>query len=436
VPKRILLLDDNPDFTGLLTDIFRQSGHETVPFTDPAAALDVLRTETFDLLVTDHRMPGMTGEVLVRELRKTHPSTPVIVVSGFLDNDTIRDLIRDGVGGIFLKPLNVVNLLRRTAALLNEADAGRKDTDTDQAETHRLPFPFESFPALAAASADFARKLYAKRQFRGAMTLIAPAGSPLREILEDLRKFDAKDPSLFRKVNAEAAGVDKLLGEIVAAREIGRPLTLVLPGLDRLSAAQRAPVIALCKRQPPFDAHPAPRLMFVFERPVDELFDKGLIDEALYLFASVNEIAVPPLISCREDIPVLAERMLARHAETAGIVPAPKLHKQARPWLLERPWPGNHEELYSRITRAALGAQGGFVTRESFLADADDSLWPGSGAESFSSYLARLRDDYIRAVLVLCDGDTELAAATIGIPLAKLMAYPEFVDAANPNRHD
>ena len=121
-PKRIVLLDDDPDFTGLLTDIFRQSSYVTVSFTDSLAAIKALRSEPFDLLITDHRMPGMTGEVLVRELRKTHAEMPVIVVSGFLDNDTIRELIRDGVGGIFLKPLNVVNLLKRTATLLNQAD--------------------------------------------------------------------------------------------------------------------------------------------------------------------------------------------------------------------------------------------------------------------------------------------------------------------------
>lgn len=430
MPKRILLLDDNPDFTGLLTDIFRQSGHETVPFTDPAAALEVLRTESFDLLVTDHRMPGMTGEVLVRELRKTHPTTPVIVVSGFLDNDTIRDLIRDGVGGIFLKPLNVVNLLRRTAALLNEADAIRRDDDADREEKHNLPFGFESFPAIAPASAEFARKLYAKRSFRGALTLVAPAGSPVREIVEDLRRFDAQEPMLFRRVNAEAVTVEKLLGEIVAAREIGRALTLVLPGLDHVTAAQRAPVIALAMRHAPFDAHPAPRLLFLFERPVDELFDKGLIDESLYLFASVNEIVVPSLAMCREDVPVLADRMLARYSETAGIVPPPRLHKQVRPWLIDRPWPGNHEELYSRITRAATGASGGVVTRENFLSESEGAPWPGSGVESFSAHLARLRDDYIRAVLILCDGDTRLAADTLGIPLRNLAAYPEFDKAA------
>lgn len=118
---RILILDDDADFNSLLTDIFSQAGYDITPEQDPQKALSLIREFQFDLVVTDQRMPGISGKDFLRELKKVQPKTPIIMVSGFLDNETIRELIRDGVGGVFLKPLNVFSLLKRTAKLLEQA---------------------------------------------------------------------------------------------------------------------------------------------------------------------------------------------------------------------------------------------------------------------------------------------------------------------------
>jgi len=121
--RRILILDDDVDFNSLLTDIFSQASYDVTSELNPQKALALVREFQFDLVVTDQRMPGLSGKDFLRELKKAQPKTPVIMVSGFLDNETIRDLIREGVSGVFLKPLNVFSLLKRTAKLLEQAQA-------------------------------------------------------------------------------------------------------------------------------------------------------------------------------------------------------------------------------------------------------------------------------------------------------------------------
>lgn len=424
--KRILILDDDPDFTCLLTDIFKQSDYEPVPYSEPLVAFERLKTEHFDLLVTDHRMPGMTGEVLVRELRKTHPGLPVIVVSGFLDNDTIRDLIRDGVGGIFLKPLNVQNLLKRTATLLNEADAAGNrfaPESEEEQQRHKLPFPFESFPAITPRTADFAAQLYAKRSFKGTLTLIAPPGTQTDAILEDFARFE-KDriTTLFPQDITE----ENLREAIGKASAEGRQLTLALRNVDRAPTATQELVTDLGARKGAFEMLPAPRIIFTFTTPVDELFEKGRIEEGLYLLASIAELRVPALADCVEEIPIIATRILSRHCAEQGIRPALRIHKLAQLWLKEHPWPGNYEELAIHILRASESPQAGVITRDAFAHESHEHQWVGSpsGITSLETYLRRLKDDHVQAALILCDGDIPLAAETLGVPQMALTTHP------------
>lgn len=428
MPKRILIVDDDPDFTGLLTDIYRQSSYETVPFNDPKAALAALREGHFDMLVTDHRMPEMTGEVLVRELRKTHPDLPVIVVSGFLDNDTIRDFIRGGIGGMFLKPLNVANLLKRTANLLNEADAilARPGDGKEATHTSKLPFRFESSPCISKRSFDFAGQLYAKRAFKHTLTLVTPPGSPTPGIIEDLMGFDTGEPHAFAIVPPNKISYEDLGEELIAAQQAGIIPTLVFRNLDLAGDSPREVVNDLGARRGVFAELPPARLLFTFTHPVDELYEKGRIDEQLYVLASIAEIVVPALAECREDIPVIAERILREHCEHEGISPPLRLHKLAQSWLREQPWPGNYEELAVHVTRAAKNARAGYVTRESFTQETNENQWIGSenGVTNLESYLRRLRDDYVQAALILAGGDPELAAESLAIPVESLIGHP------------
>ncbi len=428
MPKRILILDDDTDFTSLLSDIYRQSNYETIPLTEPKEALKRLQSEPFDLLVTDHRMPGMTGEVLVRELRKTHPGLPVVVVSGFLDNDTIRDLIRDGVGGIFLKPLNVANLLKRTATLLNEADAAgnRLAPYSDEAHGHKMPFKFESFPCVTHRTQEFANQLFAKRTFKGSLSLITPPGTQIAAIIADLVAFEMPEPTEYRIVPPAKITPEYILAEIESCHAAGVTPTLVFHNLDLVSAEKRRVIMELGAKKAPFDTLPPSHLLFTFTHPVDELFEKARIEEGLYILASVTEIRVPSLSECPDEIPVIADEILAKHCDMAGIRPRLRMHKLARIWMRERLWPGNHEELSTHIIRACENAQSGLITRESFARECNEHQWVEStnGITSLETYLGRLRDDYVQAAFILCDGDVALTAEALGIPQSMLETHP------------
>jgi two-component system, OmpR family, response regulator ArlR len=81
--KSILVVDDNEMLCRLACDLLQMEGYRAVPATNAAQALEAFRGETFDLLVTDLRMPGMNGLELARTIRTQSPQFPIIVITAF-----------------------------------------------------------------------------------------------------------------------------------------------------------------------------------------------------------------------------------------------------------------------------------------------------------------------------------------------------------------
>ena len=115
--KHILILDDDTDFSNLLTNIFpkAKTDYKITPIKEPKQALKLLQNAHVDLIITDHRMPQLSGTEFIKIVKEKKPNIPIIMVSGFLDNETIRQLINIRLDGIFIKPLKVFALLERTS---------------------------------------------------------------------------------------------------------------------------------------------------------------------------------------------------------------------------------------------------------------------------------------------------------------------------------
>jgi len=118
--SRILIVDDDDDFRGLLSDVFSQAGYDVTSVNNPHSAIEVFSKHEFDAVVTDHNMPEMTGEDLIKEIRSGEPDIPIILVSGYLNQDLIQNL-KNVNTEIFHKPLNVISLLRKTEEKLSVA---------------------------------------------------------------------------------------------------------------------------------------------------------------------------------------------------------------------------------------------------------------------------------------------------------------------------
>ncbi|WP_309384792.1 response regulator [Cerasicoccus frondis] len=419
--RKILIVDDDSDFNQLLTDIFSQANYEVSSCEEPERAVTVFSEGDFDLVVTDQKMPGMSGEELIRTLKRIKPDVPIIMVSGYLDNDTIRSLIREGVGGVFLKPLNVFSLLKRTATLIEEREAGLRresgadDDDEEENFHHSLPFRFEMFPAKDRRSRDFAQKLYNLRDFKNNLVMVTPRGTDLEAITTDFTGFDSDVKDLYILLDRSRIDRESLMKTIVESTQKGwERLTFIVAAAETVTREQYSLIMRIGRKKDPFDSIPIPmRFIFCVSRDLDLLYDERVVDDAVYMFMGTTEIAVPTLSDIADDIGELALRYLDLEAKAHGLSKSPKLEVSAKTYLREQPWSGNAGELH-RFVRMAIYLDKPTLSMEDLERVEQKLASAVGGARSLHQGLQLYRDEYVKAVAIML-GDQAAASSVLGI---------------------
>ncbi len=131
-PASILLVDDNKLGLSARKHVLEELGYETAAANSAQAALELFAKKTFDLVVTDYKMPDMSGIVLIQKLRTVRPVVPIILISGFVD---VLGLDEETTGAdvVMMKSANeVTHLVRAVNRLLNRRVA-RKPAGAERA---------------------------------------------------------------------------------------------------------------------------------------------------------------------------------------------------------------------------------------------------------------------------------------------------------------
>lgn len=427
----VLILDDDADFNSLLTDIFEQADYIVSSLEDPTEAIEVFRNTEYDLVVTDFRMPEMSGIEFMKAIKKIKPEVPIIMVSGYLENDTIRELISEGVGGVFLKPLNIFSLLERTSELIAEAkrasesadgaQENRESTASRTGEFSRPGFDFRSFPCKSKASAGFAERLYSLRNFKSTLSLIGAKGTHYRMICEDICGFYDDPREGFIYLSPSTFDSEQVFSMIDAAQKAGaRRVTCVLLDVESMSADQKCLASALARCEGEFEAIDiALRTIFTVSGDLDTLFDEGVIDEHLYILMGTAEVPVPSLNECPEDLSIMAQHMVADIIGGKGKNVMPQFEKAAREFIETYPWERNYAEL-SEVVHKVVEAHPGDVFTLSALNAAVKAVQGESPRGRFEGYLSNARLEMIRAISALSQGEHSKVAAFLGTDTGKI----------------
>ena len=427
----VLILDDDVDFNSLLTDIFEQADYIVTSITDPTEAFEVFKNTDYDLVVTDHKMPDISGAKFMEMIKRIKPEVPVIMVSGFMENDTIRSLISGGVGGVFLKPLNIFSLLDRTAELIDETKRLKQNTQSyndasnegNALEVEARGFPFVSFPCKSQASIDFAERLYNLRNFKSTLSLIGEPGTQFRLICEDIRNFYKNEKEYFIYVSPGSFDAEQVLAMVEEAKVYeAERVTCVLLDVESMTDAQKRLATVLSNCAGIFELIEMPlRTIFCANGDLDTLYDEGRIDEDLYILMGTAEVCVPPLRDCALDIAILAQQMVVDIIREKGMSTVSRFEASARDFLSKQSWDNNYEQLRSTV-RQVMESNPSKVLMLSAVTSALQSVMLASPRARFEARLSRARVDYVRATLILLGGDKAKVAAFFGTDTAVVEA--------------
>ena len=132
---RILIVDDDQRMTRTLADIFSIAGHQPAEANSGPQALELARTQAFDCVLTDVRMPGMDGVELHRQLHQVLPGLPVVLMTAYASDEIIRKGLGEGVVGVFDKPLDISSMLGFFTWLAKNRSIVIVDDDPDFCKT-------------------------------------------------------------------------------------------------------------------------------------------------------------------------------------------------------------------------------------------------------------------------------------------------------------
>jgi len=122
----ILVVDDDPLIRDLLRSYIEDIGCPCATAADGAAAVEMLRARSFNLVVTDMTMPGMDGMELIRYIKEHHPRTDVIAVTGYTETYTYTEVIRAGASDFLSKPFNLDEFTAKLNRVMREQALVRK----------------------------------------------------------------------------------------------------------------------------------------------------------------------------------------------------------------------------------------------------------------------------------------------------------------------
>lgn len=108
---KILIVDDDPDILTVIQRLLETDGHESVTAEDGLKALELVKRQPFDLIISDLRMPSMDGMSLLREVKTIRPSLPVILVTAYASAETASESVKLGAAAYLFKPFKVKELL-------------------------------------------------------------------------------------------------------------------------------------------------------------------------------------------------------------------------------------------------------------------------------------------------------------------------------------
>jgi DNA-binding NtrC family response regulator len=125
---RLLLVDDEPDILDFLERALRRR-YQVTRFSDPAAALAAVTVSAFDVLITDQKMPGVSGLELLEVVARLHPDTVRVLISGFTDVPEIAQAVaRSRIHNFVLKPIDSEQLVEAIDTATRRANAADQVT--------------------------------------------------------------------------------------------------------------------------------------------------------------------------------------------------------------------------------------------------------------------------------------------------------------------
>ena len=380
---RILIVDDEPSMRDMLRIVMRRDGFDVEVAANGKEAIELLKRERIDLLLSDIRMPDVSGVEVLRVAKEANRDIVAFMMTAFASTDTAVEAMRLGAVDYFTKPFNMDELrlkvrqhletlrLKQENVLLKRALNTKNEFCNIIGRSNPMLDLFKMIETIAKTNStvlitgesgtgkDLVARAVHYNSLRREHPFVALNCGGLPETL--------LESELFGHMRGAFTGADTNKKGLVEVAERG---TIFLDEIGEMNQAMQVKLLRVLQDRRfrrlggTEEVQADIRVIAATNQDLQKMVTDGRFREDLYYRINVIQVHLPPLRDRREDVPLLAEHFLTKYAQ--GIAKAVKaISHEALALLTAYQWPGNVRELENVIERAVALEQTPLVLPES-----------------------------------------------------------------------
>ncbi|HSR11470.1 MAG TPA: sigma-54 dependent transcriptional regulator [Thermodesulfobacteriota bacterium] len=376
----ILVIDDEKVQLEMLRGFLAKQGYGVETASEGREAVEKFRRGSFDLILTDYRMPGMDGLQLLKEIRGINPEAVVVILTAYGTVGTAVAAMKEGAYDYLTKPIDLEELILLIRRVESEITLRRENRDLR--EQLREKFKVDFIISVSRGMEEALSVVKRAAPSPATVLILGESGTGKELIARAIHYSSLRSDKPFIKVNCAALPENLLESELfghekgaftgAVARRVGRfeqadGGTLFLDEIGDLSLPLQVKLLRVLQEKE-FErvggSHTLKvdvRLIVATNRNLEEGIRKGTFREDLYYRFNVVTIALPPLRERKEDIPPLMEHFLKKYSRE-NKKEISSFSKEATDRLLNYHYPGNVRELENIVERAVVLSRGAVIT--------------------------------------------------------------------------
>lgn len=441
----LLIVDDEQGIRQLLTLVFERAGHQVRVAEGGRRALELLRADNVDLIISDVKMPDMNGIELLRAAREVVPDVAVVMMTAFATVDTAREAFKLGADDFIQKPFDVDELKLIVAKALEKLDLVKENRAFKRAQRERGSLG--NIIGRSARMQAVYQMIETVAEVQSTILVTGESGTGKELVARAIHDLSPRAEKPFISINCGAFTETLLESELfgyvkgaftgAAANrkglfEAAHRGTIFLDEIGEMSPAMQVKLLRVLQERKvrPVGAHEEletdTRVIAATNRDLSAMVRDGGFREDLFYRVSVIPIELPPLRERSEDIPELAEHFVNKFCRQTGRTLS--ISEKTLSLLEAYAWPGNVRELEHTIERAvALERTEAIqperlpeaITNYNPVRSASANALPEEGL-NITAHLDHLEKNYILEALQRTGGNQTRAAEMLHLSVRSL----------------
>jgi two-component system response regulator PilR (NtrC family) len=453
-PARILVVDDEPSMRQMLAIVLKREGYDVALAENGRMAVAALERGPFDVLISDIKMPDMSGVEVLRAAKNLDPDILGIMITAFASTETAIEAMRLGACDYLSKPFDI-DLLKMKVREKVENRA-LKQENVLLKRTLGLSHQFANIIGRSESMLDVFRMIETVARTNSTILLTGESGTGKGLVAQAVHYHSLRrdkpmvslncgampetllESELFGHMRGAFTGADQNKKGLLEVAEKG---TIFLDEIGEMSPVMQVKLLRVLqerrfRRVGGLEELAADiRVIAATNQDLTRAVEEGRFREDLFYRINVIPIVLPPLRDRREDIPLLAEHFLLKYA-TQMEKPVTAISRPALDLLQKHDWPGNIRELENVIERAVAlegtpsvqpeslptTVRGGRVRPSAAGAPASLEVLPAEGLD-LEARVQEIERGYLAQALERANGVQVKAADLLGMSFRSFRYY-------------